>query len=1002
MNNEAHQHDRPAAAATTDLDASALAARLRGAIQGEVRFDAGSRALYGADASNYRQVPIGVVVPRSVDDIVATVAVCREFGAPILARGGGTSMCGQTVNVAVVIDTSKYVNRVLEVDPERRLALVEPGVVCDTLRDAAEQHALTYAPDPATHSRCTLGGMIGNNSCGPHSVMSGKTEENIEELEVLTYDGARFWVGPTSEAELERIIRKGGRQGEIYAALKALRDKYADEIRARYPDIRRRVSGYNLNQLLPENGFNVARALVGSEGTCALTLRARANLVPSPQGRVVLVVGYPDIYLAGDAVPTLLPFKPIAMEGLDERIVGGLRERRWKPDDIALLPAGGAWIMVEFGADTREQAAAYAREVMAELAKRPDAPSMRLAEEPAMQARLWSIREQGASATSMSTVAGEPDPVVGWEDAAVDPSRLGDYLREFQALIDRCGYKTSLYGHFGDGCIHARITFDLRSEPGLRQWRAFLIDASKLVVKYGGSLNGEHGDGRAKSEFLPIMFGETLVQAFREFKEIWDPRHQLNPRIIVDPYRADEHLRMGPDYQPLRPVTHFSFADKQGSFTRAVEHCIGMGKCRATQAGTMCPSFRATGEERYSTRGRARLLWEMLKGDVIADQWRSEEVKEALDYCLACKGCKSDCPTHVDMATYKAEFLSHYHEHKPRPVQAYSMGMIGSWAPLAAALPGLTNLVTQTPGLKSLAKAAAGIAPERDIAAFAARPFRKLFASRAPAGPAVPEAAPAGPGRRVMLWPDTFNNYFHPETAMAAVRVLEHAGCRVEIPSTRLCCGRPLYDFGLLDQAKRQLRQILDALRPAIDAGVPLVGLEPACVAVFRDEMVNLFPNDALALKLARQTFMFSEFLNKQVGYQPPPLKMKAIVHGHCHQKAVVGMADEVALMGSMGLDFDLLDSGCCGMAGSFGFDKHKYEMSMRIGERVLLPEVRAAAPDTLVITNGYSCREQIAQGAQRQALHLAEVLDLAIQRQGSAHPRLHHAERAVQDVEIE
>lgn len=992
-----NQTPTPDDARTEQARHEALAARLRATIHGEVRFDAGSRALYSADASNYRQVPIGVVIPKSVDDLVAAVAVCREFDAPILARGGGTSMCGQSVNVAVAIDTTKYVNRVLEVDPVRKLALVEPGVVCDVLRDAAEVHALTYAPDPATHSRCTLGGMIGNNSCGPHSVMSGKTEENIEELEVLTYDGARFWVGRTSEEELERIIRAGGRQGEIYAGLKALRDKYADEIRARFPQIRRRVSGYNLTQLLPENGFNVARALVGSEGTCALTLRARANLVASPQGRVVLVLGYPDIYLAGDAVPQLLPFGPIAMEGLDERIVGGLRERRWKLDEIALLPAGQAWIMVEFGADTREQAAAEAREMMAALATRPDAPSMMLAEAPAMQARLWSIREQGASATSMSTVAGEPDPVVGWEDAAVDPARLGDYLREFQALVDRCGYKTSLYGHFGDGCIHARITFDLRSEAGLRQWREFLVAASKLVVKYGGSLNGEHGDGRAKSEFLPIMFGERLVQAFREFKEIWDPRHKLNPRIIVDPYRADEHLRMGPDYKPLRPITHFSFADKQGSFTRAVEHCIGMGKCRANQAGTMCPSFRATGEERYSTRGRSRLLFEMLGGEVIADGWRSEEVKEALDNCLACKGCKSDCPTHVDMATYKAEFLSHYHEHKRRPVQAWSMGMIGRWAPLASTFSGLTNFVTQTPGLRAVAKAVAGIAPERSIARFAPQTFRKRFAARPSAGQG---ANPSGP--RVMLWPDTFNNHFHPETALAAVRVLEDAGCRVEIPTVHLCCGRPLYDFGLLDQAKRQLRQILAALQPAIEAGVPLVGLEPACVAVFRDEMVNLFPDDPLARRLAKQTFMFSEYLNQQARYQPPPLKLKAVVHGHCHQKAIVGMSDEVALLGAMGLDFDLLDAGCCGMAGSFGFDKHKVELSMRIGERVLLPEVRAAAADTLVITNGYSCREQIAQGAARGALHLAEVIVMAIERRRSGDPRGQHAERGVQEAEIE
>jgi Fe-S oxidoreductase len=526
----------------------------------------------------------------------------------------------------------------------------------------------------------------------------------------------------------------------------------------------------------------------------------------------------------------------------------------------------------------------------------------------------------------------------------------------------------------------------------VRTWREFLVEASKLVVKYGGSLNGEHGDGRAKSEFLPIMFGDTLMQAFREFKEIWDPGHKLNPHIIVDPYRADEHLRMGPDYQPLRPITHFSFADKQGSFTRAVEHCIGMGKCRSHQAGTMCPSYRATKEERYSTRGRSRLLFEMLKGDVITDSWQSVEVKDALDHCLACKGCKSDCPTHVDMATYKAEFLSHYYEHKARPVQAYSMGMVGRWAPLAAALPRLTNFVTQTPGFSHAAKAIAGIAPQRHIARFATRPFRQLFKSR----------GGETSGKRVMLWVDTFNNYFHPDTAMAAVHVLEHAGYQVEIPKRRLCCGRPLYDFGMLDEAKRQLREILETLRPAIDAGVHLVGLEPACTAVFRDEMVNLFPDDPIALKLAKQTWMFSEFLVKQACYSPPPLRRKALVHGHCHQKAIFGMGDEVTLMQAMDLDFDLLDSGCCGMAGSFGFDKKKAELSMRVGELVLLPEVRAVPDDTIIITNGYSCREQIAQGASRQALHLAEVISMAIRQSGTAGQARHHAERGLHEAELD
>ena len=949
------------------VDAQALAARLGDAIAGEVRFDAGSRALYSADASNYRQVPIGVVLPKTVEDVVETVRICREFGVPILPRGAGTSLCGQSVNVAVVVDVSKYLDRVLEIDPVQRFARVEPGVICDALRDAAEAYGLTFGPDPGTHSRCTLGGMIGNNSCGPHSVMSGKTEENIEALEVLTYDGARFWVGPTPPEELERIIRAGGRQGEIYARLKALVDEYADEIRARFPRIRRRVSGYNLDQLLPENGFNVARALVGSEGTCVMVLQAKTRLVHSPAGRVILVLGFADIYRAGDAVPRLLALQPIAMEGLDERIVGGLRARGLKLADIALLPAGQAWLMVEFGADSREAAAERARAAMAELAAEGFEASMVLLEDPALQARVWTIREVGASATSMSLDPDEPDPVVGWEDAAVDPHRLGDYLREFQRLIDRYGYKTSLYGHFGDGCIHARITFNLRSEEGLRQWRAFLTEAAHLVVKYGGSINGEHGDGKAKSEFLPIMYGERLMQAFREFKAIWDPQGRMNPGHIVDPVRVDEHLRMGPDYNPWHPATHFAYVTQRRDFTRAVEHCIGMGKCRTRSGGTMCPSFQATHEEMHSPRGRSRLLLEMLRGEVITEGWRSEVVKEALDLCLACKGCRSECPTHVDMATYKAEFLAHYYEGRRRPRQAWSMGRIGRWAPVAGALPRLANFFTQTPGLAALAKRIAGIAPQRRIPAFADVPFDRRHR---------PRRGSRGP---VLLWADTFNNYFLPETAAAAAEVLAHAGYEVRLPQLRLCCGRPFYDFGLLDEAKAALRRIMQVLREDIEAGVPVVGLEPACMSVFRDELVNLFPDDGFARRLAAQTHMLADFLVRE-GYEPPRLEgVRALVHGHCHQKSVFGMEAELALLRKMGVDCVVPDSGCCGMAGAFGFDADKYTLSMAIGERALLPAVRAADANTLVVTNGYSCREQIAHGAARQALHIAEVLRLAL-----------------------
>ena len=972
--------------------AAALSVALSAGIDGEVRFDSGSRAVYSADASNYRQIPIGVVVPKTLDDVVEAMRICKAHGVPVLPRGGGTSQCGQCVNVAVVLDFSKYLANVVSVDPAAQTALVQPGVVCDALKSAAETHGLTFGPDPATHSRCTLGGMIGNNSCGAHSVMAGKTVENIEALEIVTYDGARFWAGPTPVAELEAIIARGGRQGEIYAQLKALRDKYADLIRARFPAIKRRVSGYNLDQLLPENGFNVARALVGSEGTCAVTLQAVTRLVRNPAARVLLVLGFPDIYAAGDVVPDVLGAAPIACEGLDEKIIGGLRERRLKLDDIGLLPKGAAWLMIEFGADTISAAAAQARSLMRTVAGRDPQPSAWLIEDQPTMSRMWTIRETGASATALALGASEsdrgPDPVVGWEDAAVDPLRLGDYLREFQALIDSCGYKTSLYGHFGDGCIHARITFNLRSAEGIAQWRDFLRQAADLVVRYGGSLSGEHGDGQAKAEFLPAMYGEELMAALREFKAIWDPLNRMNPGKLVSAIgpvnAADANLRLGPTYKPVTLATRFAFRSDVGDgFTRATEHCIGMGKCRAASGGTMCPSYRATGEERYSTRGRARLLFEMLQGEVIKDGWQSEEVKEALDWCLACKGCKSDCPTHTDMATYKAEFLSHYHEHRARPRQAWSMGRIGDWAPLAAKFPRVSNFLTQTPVLAPLAKSICGIAPERALPAFAEESFRAQFAALQEARRKPVRARSVRRGEPVILWVDTFSNYFRPETALAAIEVLEAAGCRVSLPPDRLCCGRPYYDFGFLDEARASLKRILESLGAPIYGGIPVVGLEPSCVAVFRDELCNLFPDDKRAQRLAKNTFTLAEFLDRRE-WQPPQSRNgsrpRALVHGHCHQKAVLGMQSELRLLARAGFDVEAPDAGCCGMAGSFGFKPEHYAVSQKIGERMLLPSVRAAAEDTLIIANGFSCREQIEQATGRKTLHLAEVLARALE----------------------
>jgi FAD/FMN-containing dehydrogenase/Fe-S oxidoreductase len=954
-----------------------LQSDLAAALTGEVSFDAGAKALYASDASNYRQVPIGVVVPRNVDELVTALDICRRHDVPFLARGGGTSQNGQCVNVAVIADASRYVNRIVSIDPSAGTAIVEPGVICDSLRDAAGEHGLTFGPDPATHSRCTLGGMIANNSCGAHSVTAGKTAENVEALEIVTYDGARFWTGPTSENELARIIGRGGRQGEIYRQLRELRDRYGDAIRREFPAIRRRVSGFNLDQLLPENGFNVARALVGTEGTCAVTLQAKVRLVHSPACRVILVLGFADIFVAADGVAHFERFAPIAIEGLDRAIVRGLQARGLKADEIALLPEGDAWVVLEFGADTAGEARTRAQQALAyfragEGASDVSEVSGVIVEDEAAQRSVWSIRETGASAVALSIDPSKPDPIVGWEDAAVDPMRLGDYLRRFQALVDRYGYETCLYGHFGDGCVHARITFDLQSAEGVRVWREFLRDAAHLVVEFGGSLSGEHGDGQAKAEFLPLMYSAEIISAMEQFKAIWDPARRLNPGKVMHAYRADENLRMGPAYQPVKLHTRLAFRSPEGDgMRRAVERCIGMGKCRSLDGGTMCPSFRGSRDERQSTRGRAHLLWEMLQGEVIEDGWNSREVKEALDTCLSCKGCSSDCPTHTDMASYKAEFLSHYYERHARPRQAWFMGRIGQWAPFAARVPWLANAVISSEPFARIARRIAGIAPERAMPAFAPQSFRRMAARP---DRRIGKTA----GKRLILWIDTFNDHFTPEIAQAASEVLSAMGYEVVLPVKRLCCGRPLYDYGLLDQARALLREIVDTFADDIRAGVPVVGLEPGCLSVFKDELLSQFPDEPLAVQLSRQTFLFSDFV-AACDFPWPPLDASVIVHGHCHQKALFGMQGDTALLERLGVRWTLLDTGCCGMAGAFGFDAGHYALSMKIGEDKLLPIVRDAAKETLIVTNGFSCREQIEHGAQRRTLHIAQLLACAL-----------------------
>lgn len=944
---------------------------LRAAIQGEVRFNDGDRAMYSTDASNYRQIPIGVVIPRTTEDVIETVRICRKYGAPIVSRGGGTSLSGQTCNTAVVIDFSKYLNQIIEIDASNRIARVQPGVVLDELRKQAKEHGLTFGPDPATHTHCTIGGMIGNNSCGVHSQMAGRTQFNIEELDILTYEGERLTVGRTTESDLDQIIQSKGAKGMIYGKLKALREKYREDIKNCIPKLPRKVSGFPLEELLPENEFHIARALIGTENTCVTVLEAVVRLVPDPAFRSLVVLGYPDVYSAGNHVPEVLKHNPIGLEGLDIRLTEYMHKKGFQGDKIEYLPHGEGWLVVEMGADSKESLDLKSQALINELRQSAIPPDIRYYTDREHQEAIWAIRESGLGSTAK--VPGERDTWPGWEDSAVPPEKVGSYLHELRKLLDKYNYGCSLYGHFGQGCIHTRIDFDLITQEGLQNYRSFVDEAADLVVGYGGSLSGEHGDGQARGELLNKMYGPRLLQAFREFKRIWDPLGKMNPGKSINAEPILKNLRIDTNYSPLPVETTFRFPEDNFSFARAVNRCVGVGKCRRGDGGTMCPSYMVTHEEKHSTRGRARLLFEMLQGDPLKKKWKEEPIHDALDLCLSCKGCKSDCPVNVDMATYKAEFYSHYYKRRMRPMPAYTMGLIYWWARLASKIPSLVNSIVNAPVFSSFLKKIGGIATEREIPPFANQTFKDWFLSH----PSKNRGK-----QKVILWPDTFNNYFHPESAKAAVHVLEEVGFDVRVPQISLCCGRPLYDFGFLDQAKRQLEQVLYILSPALRAGVPVVGLEPSCISVFKDELMNLMPNNADARRLKEQSYLIGDFLEKYASdFSWPTINKKVLVHGHCHQKSILNMDSDLSLLKKLGLDIDMPDSGCCGMAGAFGFEEQKYSISVKCGERVLLPAVREVNKEDFIITNGFSCREQIHQLGHRGSTHIADILSYALSK---------------------
>jgi FAD/FMN-containing dehydrogenase/Fe-S oxidoreductase len=952
----------------------ALERDLRSEVDGEVRFDAGSLGAYSTDGSNYRQIPIGVVLPRHVDAGQAAISVCHRHRVPVLSRGGGTSLAGQATNAAVIIDWSKYCRALVSVDAESRTCVVEPGIVLDDLDRELARYGLQFGPKPSTHSQCTLGGMIGNNSCGASAQHYGKTVDNVLRLEILTYSGLRCWVGPTGDAE---AAGTDGEVGELYRRLRSVRDRYGERIQQAFPDIPRRVSGYNLDSLLCDEGIDVARLVVGSEGTLATFLHAELKLVPLIPHKATVVIGYPDVAAAADAVPAVVEssadHRPLLLEALDGELVHFMCEEGMFLDSVAALPQGESWLLVQYGGDTAGEANAGVQQVLRALGKTPDDANVAVADDPEREERVLNAREAGLGATARPPDM--PESWEGWEDSAVPPDRLGDYLRDLQDLYAEFGYeRPALYGHFGHGCVHIRSPFRLKTGPGVAAFRRFLHRAADLVVSYGGSLSGEHGDGQARGELLTRMFGADIVAAFAEVKHVFDPDNGMNPGKVVMPRPLDENLRLGAGYRPAQPATFLGYPDDGGSVTHAVSRCVGIGKCRRSTGGVMCPSYMVTGEEEHSTRGRARLLFEMLRGhddSPVRDGWRSRAVRDALDLCLACKGCKSDCPVGVDMASYKAEFLAHHYRHRLRPAAHYSLGWLPLLAQAARLAPGAVNGFLRSP-LSTWVKQGAGIAPQRPAPGFARVSFQDQWHHRTQ-----PQPRPGEPNT-VLLWPDTFTNHFDPHIARAAVAVLERAGLRVAVPARPVCCGLTWISTGQLRTAQAVLRRTLRVLRPWLDTGTPIIGLEPSCTAVFRSDIRDLLPHDEDAHRIRSQVHTFAEALTRLAprAARSAGTRSKAVVQTHCHQHAVLGFTADLAVMEDAGIDADVLDSGCCGLAGNFGFENGHYDLSMACAERVLLPAVRRADPGTIVVADGFSCRTQIEHGAPgNRPQHLAEVL---------------------------
>ncbi|HEY5987543.1 MAG TPA: FAD-linked oxidase C-terminal domain-containing protein [Streptosporangiaceae bacterium] len=929
---------------------SDLLSALRRAGIGDASDSPLQRAAYSSDASLYRVVPAAVVRPRDSDEVAGMLEICRTAGVPVTCRGAGTSIAGNAIGPGVVLDFSRHMNRVLTVDAPAGQATVQPGVVHAQLQRVVSPRGLQFGPDPSTHTRCTIGGMIGNNACGSRALAYGRTSDNVLALEVLTAAGQR--------------LRLEGRQRDDEPPLAALRDVTGAglaTIRTEFGRFGRQGSGYALEHLLPERGFDVRRALVGSEGTLAVVVAATVRLVERPEHRALVVLGYPTMADAADAAPAVVQFGPTACEGLDSRIVGRARARRGD-SAVPRLPRGDGWLFVELAAESQSAAVASA----AQVARASGAVDSLLVSEAAHAAALWLIREDGAGLAGR-TQAGEP-AYPGWEDSAVPPDALGAYLRDLELLLADYHLTGLPYGHFGDGCVHLRLNFPLDRPDGRAVLRAFAVDAARLVARYGGSLSGEHGDGRARSELLPLMYSPAAIDLFALVKRVFDPDNLLNPGVLVQPRPVDGDVRARPAW-PRRESLALKYRHDRGDFSAAVHRCTGVGKCRAdstASGGVMCPSYLATRDEKDSTRGRARILQEMANGSLVTGGWRAPEVHAALDLCLSCKACSSECPAGVDMASYKSEVLYQSYRRRIRPRSHYALGQLPRWARMASLAPGLANSVLRVPPLARAARCCAGIDSRRGLPRFATRSFRDWFRAHAP------QRQPDG--EPVLMFVDTFTNYFTPDVGIAAVHVLEDAGFRVSITDAPNCCALTWISTGQLGAARRILRRTVAALRPAVEAGIPILGLEPSCTATLRTDSVELLGTQA-AGAVAGATRTLGETLTSARHWQPPDLRgIEVIAQPHCHHSAVMGWDTDAALLLRAGADLSRL-GGCCGLAGNFGVERGHYEVSAAVAEHALLPTVRSAGPGAVILADGFSCRTQLLDLAGQPSIHLAQLL---------------------------